>query len=483
MRQTLAKQSSDNGSPVDLRDRRVAVGELGVTGLTGFHGQIQEEFLTELRGRRGMRTYNEMRLNDPVVGAILYAVEYLARGVTWTLEAADDSTPAAEVREFVHSALFQDMNQSWTNLLSEIITLYPFGWSYFEVIYKTREGEMESPDRRSRFDDKRWGWRKWAIRGQDTVERWLLDPHGGIHGIEQRPTHGGGLLTIPIEKSVLFRSRTERNNPEGRSILRNAYRPWYFKKRIEEIEGIGIERDLAGLPVIQPDEDTDLWNTQDTEMVSLKAATEKLIRNLKRDRQEGVLLPPKWQLTLLSTGSRRQFDTTQIIERYDTRIALSVLADFVLIGHQVVGSFALHADKTHLFALALGGQLDNIADVINAHVIPTLTWLNGWPRQLAPRLVHGDLETPDLQALAGFVSTLTREGVIRTDPEMERRLRDLAGLPPPPDRTAEGNAVQLRRYAKRLSQRERALIETMTEVRDGLRRVTMRRLRGKEERS
>ena len=53
-------------------------------------------------------------------------------------------------------------------------------------------------------------------------------------------------VVIPMEKCLLFRTQTHKNNPEGRSILRNAYRSWYFKKRIEEIEGVGIERDLAG---------------------------------------------------------------------------------------------------------------------------------------------------------------------------------------------------------------------------------------------
>jgi hypothetical protein len=33
-------------------------------------------------------------------------------------------------------------------------------------------------------------------------------------------------------------------------MLRTAYRPWFMKKRLEEFESIGIERDLAGLPIM-----------------------------------------------------------------------------------------------------------------------------------------------------------------------------------------------------------------------------------------
>jgi hypothetical protein len=39
---------------------------------------------------------------------------------------------------------------------------------------------------------------------------------------------------IPIEKSLLFRTSIAKGNPEGVSLLRTAYRSWYFKKRLEE---------------------------------------------------------------------------------------------------------------------------------------------------------------------------------------------------------------------------------------------------------
>ena len=58
-------------------------------------------------------------------------------------------------------------------------------------------------------------------------------------------------MTIPRAKCLLFRPTAYKSNPEGRSILRTAYRPWYNLTQIENIEGIGIERDLAGLPVVK----------------------------------------------------------------------------------------------------------------------------------------------------------------------------------------------------------------------------------------
>ena len=40
-----------------------------------------------------------------------------------------------------------------------------------------------------------------------------------------------------------------KNSPEGRSVLRNAYRSYYFIKRLKEIEAILVER-MPGFPVI-----------------------------------------------------------------------------------------------------------------------------------------------------------------------------------------------------------------------------------------
>lgn len=454
------------------------LGELGVTGLSRWGGYVREEFLRELQGKRGIRVYREMRDNDAMVGAVLFAIEQLIRGVTWSIELPTDletlraaqeaaaratqppaprpvpeppepepapapapspaPTPdprlplAGEIREFIHGALFEDMSTGWSDVVSEILSMLWYGWAYLELVYKLRQGPQpeDSPVATSRFADARWGWRKWSIRAQETLHEWTLDASGGIQGLRQdvpygQGTAGGGTVFIPIAKALLFRTRSDRNNPEGRSLLRNAYRAWYFKRRIEEVEGIGIERDLAGLPVLKPAEGVPLWDTEDPDMVTLKAACERLIRNLKRDEQEGVLLPHDWELTLLTTGSRRQFDTTAIIERYDTRIALTVLADFVLLGHEAVGSWALSSDKTELFAKAVGGFLDMIASTVNRHAIPRLVRMNGWPEDLSPHLVHGDLETPDLEGLTNLVIQL---GSV-TDPVLQRHLRQLAGLP------------------------------------------------------
>ena len=157
---------------------------------------------------------------------------------------------------------------------------------------------------------------------------------------------------------------------------------------------------------------------------------------------EGLTLPDGWKLELLSTGSRRQFDTSAIIERYDTRIAMTTLADFVFLGHQNAGSWALSSDKTKLFAMAIGAFLDIICETFNRKAIPQLIDINGSAFDGIsdyPRLIHGDIETNDLDKLGNFFEKMTGIGAITPTSDDEDYLRRQAGLP---DRVEDFNDVE-----------------------------------------
>ena len=57
------------------------LGEIGSSGLVQYGGEVREDFLRQLQGRRGYATYREMSDNHPVIGAVLYSIEMLVRGV------------------------------------------------------------------------------------------------------------------------------------------------------------------------------------------------------------------------------------------------------------------------------------------------------------------------------------------------------------------------------------------------------------------
>lgn len=419
---------------------------VGTTGLRQFGGYVQEEFAKELRGLNGTRIYREMADNDPTVGGLLFAITMLIRQVEWSVQATDDSPEAEDAKQFVEEVI-NDMNVSWSSVIAEICTMFTYGFAPMEIIWKKRGGpDANDPTLRSAYTDNKIGIRSLALRAQNTIPKWQIDPlDGSIDGMWQQPW-SGSMVLIPIEKLLLFRTTEERGNPEGRSILRNAYRPWYFKKRIEEIEAIGVERDLAGLPVIYIPGNY-LSNGADAIDRATAAEFKRMATNIKRDAQEGIVLPStrdpsgnlQYEVKLLSTGGARQFDTTKVIDRYNRSIATTVLADFIFLGQNAVGSFALSSDKTALFATAIGAYTKAIAETFNRHLLPRLWRLNGMDPQFMPCLVPGDLEKPDLTALADFISKLTSAGAAMfPDRDLENHLRQAAGLPLAPEETDEG---------------------------------------------
>lgn len=421
--------------------------EIGRVGQRRYGGIFYEEFLSELRGRKGAEVFTEMSNNDETIGAILFAIEMLVRQASWSVEPGGSTAKDREAAEFVKSCM-DDMQQTWIDTISEILSFLTYGWSFHEIVYKRRMGRTKDNRTSSKYDDGLIGWMKLPIRSQETLYQWEYDDQDNLIGMTQMPPPDFGLITIPMNKAMLFRTRSRKDNPEGRSILRTAYRSWYFKRRIQEIEGIGIERDLAGLPVITTPEGMDIWDKDDEDMNAIRAGLEAMVKNIRRDSTEGLVLPFGYTFELTSTGGSRQFDTNSIIARYDTKISQTVLADFIQLGHESVGSFALSSDKTNLFSMAICAFLDIICQTFNSQGIPALIDING--DHFAgvtdyPRLTHGDIEDVDLATMATFIKDMTSIGVIIPDESLEDYVRQLGKLP---KRTTDTVPMEARRAAQ-----------------------------------
>jgi hypothetical protein len=438
--------------------------ELGSTGLQQSGGVVREELLQQLQGSRGKRIFREMSENDAIVGAFIFAVEQMIRQVTWKVVPGEPS--GAEVALFVDSCR-EDLTETWAETITEILSMLVFGYQVSELVYKKRNGPTRDPLTSSRFTDGRIGWRSLAPRAQETLVKWEFSPEGGqVLGVHQQ-TPSGMNVYIPAEKYLLFRTKVRKSNPEGYSILRNAYRSWYFKKRFEEIEGIGVERDMAGLPMLTAPEGMDLWNASNPRAAEQRTVAETLIRSIRRDEQEGVLLPFGWDLKLLSAGGTRAGNTTDIINRYDQRIAMTVLADFILLGHSgKFGSFALSKTKTSAFVMSLYGYLNMVRDVFNRYAIPRLLEINGMPLEFPPKLDYGDVDAPNLNELGNFIRNITGSEYVLATPLLLRSLLQSAGLPADETDIAKRFTKAGHRFEDLLSRVVRDAVDRLPEEQD-----------------
>lgn len=427
--------SDDNVVSIEKARPRSEFTEIGRTGLNQTSGYIHEEFLTSLQGKKAIKVYKEMRDNDAIIGAVLFALENLVKQARWSVEPFDDSASAEDDAEFLDQCM-HDMDRPWASLISDIMSMTVFGWSLFEPVYKIRNGDNRVAKRSSLYSDGKIGWGKFGIRSQDSLDHWEIDEYGDVVAMVQRPAPDYKERRIPRERFVMFRTTSWKNNPEGRSILRNSYRQYYFKKRMEEIEGIGIERDLNGIPVVYVPPAILKAGASDDEKRTLQQV-EAMVKNIRNDAQAGIVLPALFdensnqlfKLELLTTLGRRAFDLNATIQRMNKTIATSMLADFVLIGQESVGSFALASSKTKMFSVAIGSYMDEIAEQFNRVLIPRLFALNGKSSEELPKLSHGDIETVDLDELAKFVNALSGAGMDLTGEAVREHLGSQAGLP------------------------------------------------------
>jgi len=400
----------------EAKERRLAKGrlpaiavEIGKTGIKTSYGHVYEEFIKSLRGTRGIKTYAEIEKNDPIIGAYLHAIKQLLREIRWTVVSEGASKDADFVKQNMYG-----MEHSWDDFITNVLSMLPYGWATFEQVYK-------------RLPDGKIGWKKFAPRSQTSFEKWDINDVGEVTGLYQRPAPNYSLYYIPKPKLLHFRTESAGNNPEGRSILRNAFRPWFFKKNIEEFEAIGAERDLVGLPLLKLPEGLDIGDKDDTEAIAQIAIAKRLIRNIRRDEQEGILLPFGWELELLRSPGERQLDTSQIINRYNKEIAVTVLAQFIMLGMERTGSYALAKEQTDMFYMCLEGWADSIASTFNRSAVKLLGDLNGFTEPY-PYITHTALRHYQLKDLSTYVKDLAGVEALAVDDDMKTYLKNYARL-------------------------------------------------------
>ncbi len=415
--------------------------ELGRTGLNRFGGWISEEWLPDLQGSKGADIYKRMSTNDAIISGGLFAIEMIAKQVPWHVTPGGKSPADIKAAEFLESNLY-DMEVSWPATLSEALTVYTFGWCVMEKVYKICRG-WNQKDRRfkSQFNDGRVRLRKLAPRAQETLQDWeYREGSDDLLAMIQLPPPDFRERRIPIDKCLHLRMTSAKANPEGKSGLRGTYRAWYIVSNLEDIEAIGIERMIAGYPVLyvpkeiaDPDEDDE---------VALAAHEDfmQLITGIRRDENEGILLSseryengdPKYELKLVSASGEVP-GTNQVINRYKIAMAVSMLTDFLLLGQGKTGSYNLAETKSRIFGQGISALLDILVEEMNASVVPDLIAFNPdlfEDLEKPPYFTHGKVETPNLEQLATYLQKLGYKAeFLRADVELENHLRAQADLP------------------------------------------------------
>ena len=422
---------------------------LGIAGDNTQNGNIRaDEFLPELRGKRAIRKYREMRDNDSTIGAVMYATEQVLRDVDIKVMPANDTPAAQREADFVKS-VFDDMDHTLDDHISEALSSLTYGFSWFEVVYKRRNGPTSRSDKsRSKFTDGRIGVRKIASRAPWTISKFDVDQKtGDVLGIHQEGSGFNNTSYIPTRKSLYYRTTAINNDPSGRSILRNAYTSYEYLNNLQSIEAIAVERELAGIPVARiPAEylSTDATSAQ----AGFVGNLQQILRDVKFNEQGYIILPSDTypdkdgsptshrlvDVELMASNGNRNIEIDPIVKRYQHDIARSVLSEFLMLGGCNTGAYALSKSKTDLFLRALESYIQAIVDVLNKQLVERLWELNGLNYDLMPTIVAGDVAPHDLREIAAVLRNLNGANIdVSSHPEVIQDLMDIAELRYDPD--------------------------------------------------
>lgn len=423
--------------------------ELGWGGTPIFGGIPLDDYNPDLQGVKAIQTADQMRRTLGQCRAVTKAVTLPITSTPWYLEEPKDASASEkEATELLRQNLFGGMvGQSFDGVVREACSATYFGFRVPEIVWEERAGVVAI--------------RKIASRNPELVERWIYHPNGDLAGYlysGNRPS-GNGLdnwgtstttnarIPIPIEKTLHFVYDQENENPAGFGLWRSQYPHWYFVHALYKIMGIGVERNLLGVPVAQEGDEA---NPDDRSYILQQLSW------LRAAEGSAFSLPKGWNLQWFES-TRTPIDALPLVEHHLRQIALAALCQFLNLGMSSAGTQSLGEVHAKLFEQSEDGIAKWIAETIETQLIARWMLLNYGPGVRAPRLMHKPIRANDLQAWATALNTLGSGGWLHATVDDELKLREEFLLPEVPKEQLlqmeeEREAEQ---EAERQAQRER----------------------------
>ena len=410
---------------------------LGVTGRAMFGSPQPMETDADLTGSYGAAKFAQMRRADAMGAAMYGALSLPVRMAVWRCDPASEAQADVDAAEFVWSA-FSDMSHSFSDFVGDICLFFIYGWADFWVVLKRRTAEN------SCYPDGKVGFRKMEMVAARSVVRWETDAKtGDIAGPVVRTNEGKEIL-VPLAGSLFFRTSREGDDPEGISIYRPAVRAYEYKKRLERTEGSGLDRRWRGFPVVKMPLGATTRQTVGDGEISDEQRAEELIEAIYKDTVMGAFIPAGWEIDF--GGPQGSIDNTMsdTIKRKEMEMARAILAQWLMLGQQSVGTQALASTLMDAFATSVEAFLTIIRDELNLYAVPYLLKYNDFSGLTGlPTMEFTSPRQVNIAAVGDYVRALTRGGMLTPDAPTEDYLRSLlSGMPPALEHDEEEEPTQ-----------------------------------------
>ena len=412
------------GSYIILADRSTsdltpgfATAELGYASPSPWTSWTRAERVPELMGRQGLRTYYDMKRADGTVRGALRLIKTPVMAARWFIEAASDSPIDKNIADFVETNLFEELSVPWSRVVEDALLMCDYGYMPFELVFS----DTMTPGKLK--------LQKLAPRHPMDIIEWVWDDHGGVNGIimEDVPVGSDGVapyfqgissnyspnIPIPIQKLVIFVLEQEAGDLRGISILRSAYKHYYYKDTLYKIDAIQKERHGIGIPIIKLPPG---FTAND------KKLADELGRNLRTNERAHIVVPQNWEVAFAELKGQ-PVDCLTSINHHDMKIKSNILAPFMdELTTSSGGSFDVFYKSARYIA-------NTVCDTFNHFVIPKLVKAN-FARGGTPKLrVRRIGEQEDIRTMSFSFRNFVGAGAITPDEPLEDFLRNELDLP------------------------------------------------------
>lgn len=367
------------------------------------------------------RAYAQM-MNDTSCDVSIRAAKTPILGSEFFVEPYSENPMDFEISEFIDECLFGGMTSPFLNSLEDILHMFEDGYSVVEKVIEEREWAP----RRFAANTRVFAMlKKLGPRPSSTITGIDYDNNGGPEQVKQNAIQKDRSVKevkIPIDKAVIFTFGRKGGDLTGKSLLRTAHEPWYYKKRLYKIDAIQKERMSLGIPrgTLLPG-----WTEQD------RVILRQLLRNLRTNEESFVIQTQNMEIDFIEFKGDLPNPLESAVH-HNAMIMLNVLGQFISLGVEGGGGRATAGTQADLFMKSLRYVANQIAEQINMYVIPELVVWN-YPTRNFPKLrVRNIGETRDLQMLASALGNLFAQDAVTWTPETENWIRKIFDMPTVP---------------------------------------------------
>ena len=348
----LIKFSNNKNKPTTNRLK-----EIGNDGSSVFVDYDAEK--DSLNRPKKINDYRNM-LKDGTVEALFNIITMPILASEYSIEPEDESEAAKLQADFVRNNLLSEnyrggIETPFDLFLDQAMMALIDGFQVWEKVYRLNGEYLEL--------------KKLALRDSRSLEI-IKDSKVGYNGVKQLQDNGH-TIEIPAYKTFLFTHGKRYDALYGRSMFTALWRNYDKKWKLEYLDSIALQNDAIKPKILKR-----IGNG--VTLTSNDGVISKALRTLGRLGKINSVasLPENYEVEVLNSDGR---DPHQSIERQNSEMARTFLANFMLLGTQgtsSTGSFALSDTQSKIFRMSLESIMNNLASSINQYIIADLIDIN-----------------------------------------------------------------------------------------------------------